>query len=136
MVVKKACQQIEKPVVKNMEEVRRLELERLDEWQLKVERGMKGSKDLSAVDRGLKIMDCYARLLGLGPPEKSAYGRYGIPEWDRKAIEEMTTEELMKKLCARAAYGDDGLQSVPSGRMKAVARIQRGSCVNRPSSPS
>ena len=58
---------IEQESAENTCEARRLELERLDEWQVHVEREMKNGKALSAIDRGLKIMDRRSKLLRLDP---------------------------------------------------------------------
>ena len=41
----------------NAEELRRLELERLDEWQLKVEQELKNGKVLGSVDRLLGVLE-------------------------------------------------------------------------------
>lgn len=79
------------------EEVRRLELERLDAlWRALYERAVNG--DLPAVDRALHIMERRARLLGLDAPTKVAptdpTGEYSYAE--------LSDEELIREIAKLA----------------------------------
>ena len=56
-----------------------LELERLDDWQVKVAREMQKGKVLQGIDRLLRIAERRAKLLGLDAPTKHA-ARIAGPE--------------------------------------------------------
>ncbi len=67
-------------------EVRRLELERLDDWLVRVAKEMQGDNALGAVDRGLRLMARRAKLLGLDAPTKVVYSE----------VEEQRIQDLMR----------------------------------------
>lgn len=67
-MVLKALQELNQETAEGAEEVRRLELERLDEWHLRVAQEMTAGRALPAIDRGLRIMERRAKLVGLEPP--------------------------------------------------------------------
>ena len=77
--VKKALQEIEASTIENATELIRIELERLDDYQIRVTQEIKSGNALQAIDRALRIMDRRAKLLGLdlevGSPQRPWVGR-------------------------------------------------------------
>ncbi len=69
-MVTTALKEINDKTADSAEELRRLELERLDEWMLRVAQEIKKGKVLPGIDRGLRIMNRRTRLLGLDEPTR------------------------------------------------------------------
>lgn len=69
-MVTSALQELNEKAAEGAAEVRRLELERLDEWMLRIAQEIKNGRALGAIDRGLRIMSRRAKLLGLDAPTK------------------------------------------------------------------
>lgn len=65
-----ALKQLNEQTAEGAEEIRRLELERLDEWLVRVAKEIQNGRALPAIDRGIRIMDRRAKLLGLDAPTK------------------------------------------------------------------
>jgi len=86
--------QLETAAIETAEEIRRLELERLDAMLFAIGPEVrKGS--YGAIDRALKIMERRARLLGLDAPVK---GALTDPSGEKSWSPTMTDEELTKRL--------------------------------------
>lgn len=83
-MVTKSLQELNEKSAESAVEVRRLELERLDEWLLRVAQEMKNGRTLAAIDRGIRIQNRRARLLGLDAPTKIV-----TEEIDKKHLDEM-----------------------------------------------
>jgi hypothetical protein len=73
-IVTTALQQLNEKSAESAAEVRRLELERLDEYQLVVARDFKSDRALGAVDRALRIQARRSKLLGLDAPVRLEFG--------------------------------------------------------------
>ena len=69
-MVTTALQQLNIKTAEDAAVVRRLELERLDEWLVRIAKELQDGNILPAIDRGIRIMDRRARLLGLDIPVK------------------------------------------------------------------
>jgi predicted transcriptional regulator len=69
-MVTTALQELNEKAAEGAAEVRRLELERLDEWLVRVAKVVQSGDTLSAIDRGLKIQARRAKLLGLDAPTR------------------------------------------------------------------
>ena len=92
-MVMTALKELNEKTVEGAEELRRLELERLDEWLLRIAQEIKNGNVLGAIDRGVRIMDRRAKLLGLDAPQRAEFaGPDGGPvevEVARQRIESM-----------------------------------------------
>ena len=69
-MVTTSLRELNEKSAENAEELRRLELERLDEWLLRIAQEIKDGKALGAIDRGIRIQARRAKLLGLDAPTK------------------------------------------------------------------
>jgi hypothetical protein len=67
-MVTTALQELNEKAAESAAEVRRLELERLDEWMVRVAKEAQSGNTLGAIDRGLRIQARRAKLLGLDAP--------------------------------------------------------------------
>lgn len=66
--IKRELQDLREQTRSDVEELRQLELERLDAFQLFVSNALSNGDVLPAIDRGLKISERRAKLLGLDAP--------------------------------------------------------------------
>ena len=74
------------------EEVRRLELERLDRWQLRLEEKLDDGEDpVRVVPTALKVQERRARLLGLDAPERSEVTATVLPAAD-PAVDQLLSQ--------------------------------------------
>lgn len=74
------------------DEVRQLELARLDAWQVRLEERMEDGEDpVRVVPIGLKVQERRARLLGLDAPERQELTTTVLPAADT-AVEQLLAE--------------------------------------------
>jgi hypothetical protein len=93
-MVTTALQELNEKAAESASEVRRLELERLDEWLVRVAKVVQSGDTLSAIDRGLKIQARRAKLLGLDAPQRFELAK--------------VQHDLSKVLLEAAQAGDPG----------------------------
>jgi hypothetical protein len=74
-MVTTALQELNEKAAEGAAEVRRLELERLDEWQVRIAKEAQSGNTLGAIDRGLRIQARRAKLLGLDAPVRMEFGK-------------------------------------------------------------
>lgn len=91
-MVTKSLRELDEKSAESAIEVRRLELERLDGWTLRVAQEIEKGRALRAIDRGLRIQARRAKLLGLDAPTKLELGQ--------------VTDELVKSLVEASNAGD------------------------------
>lgn len=117
--VKKALEKLGAECTESAQELRQIELERLNDWQLRVESEMKKGRVLPAIDRGLRIMARRAQLQSLesrpevvATPEGNAFV---VDEAHMKRLERLSDEQLHGLV-----FADD-----PSGMLARFERENR-----------
>ena len=108
-MVVSALQELNERTVEGAEELRRLELERLDEWLLRIAQEIKNGNVLGAIDRGIRIMDRRAKLLGLDAPQRAE-----IAGPDGGPIEVADARERLLEMIERRARAKETEASLQS----------------------
>lgn len=103
--VTKALRELNDNAAETAAEVRRLELERLDDWLLKMAKEMRGGNVFGAVDRSMRIMARRAKLLGLDAPTKLELAE----------AHDYLMAELVSAAQADSPHGVEAVQSVARG---------------------
>jgi hypothetical protein len=105
-MVAKALRELNELAAEEAAEVRRLELERLDDYQVRIAQEIQAGRGLKAIDVGLRIMTRRAKLLGLDAPT-----RMDVSE---------NTQHWIDELIAAAQAGDasarNALAEISAGR--------------------
>jgi len=105
-MVKSALRELNAETAETAEEVRRLELERLDEWQTRVAKDVQAGNVLPGIDRGIRLIDRRAKLLGLDAPQRNEIsGRDGGPVEVTDARARLM-EAISRRRRAREVFGD------------------------------
>ena len=109
-MVTNALRELNEKTTESTEELRRLELERLDEWLLRVAQEIKAGRVLGAIDRGVRILDRRAKLLGLDAALKAEIaGPDGGPievEVARRRLMEMIERRVRAKEAEETAAAE------------------------------
>lgn len=89
--------QLEDEIVEDARALRRLELERLDQWLVLVAQEIRNGRVLKAIQCGLRIMERRARLLGLDArePIEVHVTQDNLAEFERE-LETMSDEDLLR----------------------------------------
>lgn len=105
-MVTKSLRELNEKSAESASEVLRLELERLDEWTLRVAQEIKSGRTLAAIDRGIRIQARRARLLGLDAPTKVKFSELTDPWFEAMKAAVQAGDDSATAAMRRVADGE------------------------------